>query len=72
MLKVSGQYVSPIEVEAALATHESVLEAAVVGKADDDKLIKPKAFVVLKPGVAANDDLYRNFEAARERKACAV
>jgi benzoate-CoA ligase len=58
MLKVSGQYVSPVEVEAALATHEAVLEAAVVGKADDDKLIKPKAFVVLKPGVAAKDDLY--------------
>ncbi len=58
MLKVSGQYVSPVEVEAALSTHESVLEAAVVGIADDDKLIKPKAFVVLKPGVAANDDLF--------------
>ena len=58
MLKVSGQYVSPVEVEAALSTHETVLEAAVVGKADDDKLIKPKAFVVLKPGVAANDELF--------------
>ena len=58
MLKVSGQYVSPVEVEAALATHEAVLEAAVVGKADDDELIKPKAFVVLKPGVAASDSLY--------------
>jgi benzoate-CoA ligase len=58
MLKVSGQYVSPVEVEAALATHEAVLEAAVVGKADEDKLIKPKAFVVLKPGVQANDALF--------------
>ena len=52
MLKVGGVYVSPFEVEAALATHESVLEAAVVGHADESELIKPKAFVVLKPGLA--------------------
>ena len=48
MLKVSGMYVSPFEVEAALATHPEVLEAAVVAWADKDELIKPKAFVVLK------------------------
>src|SRR5262249_28795490 len=48
MLKVSGLFVSPAEVEAALASHEAVLEAAVVGRADDNQLIKPKAFVVLK------------------------
>ena len=51
MLKVGGVYVSPFEVEAALATHEAVLEAAVVGHADESELIKPKAFVVLKPGL---------------------
>jgi benzoate-CoA ligase len=50
MLKVGGIYVSPFEVEAALMTHEAVLEAAVVGHADSDELVKPKAFVVLKPG----------------------
>jgi benzoate-CoA ligase len=50
MLKVGGVYVSPFEVEAALATHEAVLESAVVGCADASELIKPKAFVVLKPG----------------------
>jgi benzoate-CoA ligase len=50
MLKVSGMYVSPIEVESALITHQSVLEAAVVGKEDEQKLVKPLAFVVLKPG----------------------
>ncbi len=50
MLKVGGVYVSPFEVEAALATHDAVLEAAVVGRADASELIKPKAFVVLKPG----------------------
>ena len=48
MLKVSGMYVSPFEVEGALQSHPDVLEAAVVGWPDDDKLIKPKAFVVLK------------------------
>jgi 4-hydroxybenzoate-CoA ligase len=48
MFKVSAIWVSPFEVEAALATHPSVLEAAVVPAADPDGLIKPKAFVVLK------------------------
>ena len=51
MLKVSGLYVSPFEVEGALLTHPDVLEAAVVAWPDADGLIKPKAFVVLKsPG----------------------
>jgi benzoate-CoA ligase len=54
MLKVSGLYVSPFEVEAALATHAAVLEAAVVGHPDENALIKPKAFVVLKAGHTAN------------------
>jgi benzoate-CoA ligase len=50
MLKVSGIYVSPIEVEAALITHPAVLEAAVIGQADGAGLVKPHAYVVLKPG----------------------
>ncbi len=57
MLKVSGIYVSPVEVEAALVTHEAVLEAAVVGAEDAEKLVKPKAFVVLKPGQKPNEKL---------------
>jgi benzoate-CoA ligase len=52
MLKVGGIYVSPVEVEAALITHFAVLEAAVIGKADEEKLIKPVAYVVLKAGQA--------------------
>ena len=48
MLKVSGMYVSPFEVEGVLQSHPDVLEAAVVGWPDIDRLIKPKAFVVLK------------------------
>jgi 4-hydroxybenzoate-CoA ligase len=57
MFKVSGIWVSPFEVESALITHEAVLEAAVVPKEDADGLLKPKAFVVLKPGVAADANL---------------
>jgi benzoate-CoA ligase len=50
MLKVSGQYVSPFEVEATLVQHAAVLEAAVIGVPDAEGLTKAKAFVVLKPG----------------------
>ncbi|MEO8875495.1 MAG: benzoate-CoA ligase family protein [Polyangiaceae bacterium] len=53
MLKVGGIWVSPFEVESALASHAAVLEAAVVGHADDQGLIKPKAYVVLKNGDSA-------------------
>jgi benzoate-CoA ligase len=57
MLKVSGMWVSPGEVEAALITHEAVLEAAVIGMEDDRGLVKPKAFIVLKAGVSPQTDL---------------
>ena len=57
MLKVGGIYVSPFEVEGALQSHPDVLEAAVVAWPDDDELIKPKAFVVLKTAGAACDTL---------------
>jgi len=55
MLKVSGIYVSPVEVESVLITHPAVLEAAVVGREDEDKLTKPAAYVVLKPGHASSN-----------------
>jgi 4-hydroxybenzoate-CoA ligase/benzoate-CoA ligase len=48
MLKVGGIWVSPFEVESALLEHDGVLEAAVVGEEDQDDLVKPKAFIVLK------------------------
>jgi benzoate-CoA ligase family protein len=57
MLKVGGIWVSPFEVESALSAHASVLEAAVVGHPDQDGLVKPKAFVVLKGSAAGSDDL---------------
>ena len=56
MLKVSGQWVSPAEVEAALMGHDKVLECAVVGAKDQDELVKPKAYVILKSGNPPGDD----------------
>ncbi len=55
MLKVSGVYVSPFEVEATIVQHPAVLEAAVVGVPDAEGLTKTKAFVVLKPGAEIDD-----------------
>ena len=55
MLKVSGIYVSPFEVESTLIQHEAVLEAAVIGVIDDEGLTKTKAYVVLKSGQTATD-----------------
>jgi benzoate-CoA ligase family protein len=57
MLKVGGIWVSPFEVESALAAHDAVLEAAVVGHGDDEGLVKPRAFVVLKRSADACDAL---------------
>ena len=57
MLKVSGQYVSPIEVESALMGHDAVLESAVVGKTDNQGLTKTIAYVVLRTGHAADETM---------------
>ena len=50
LLKVSGIWVSPLEIENVLLDHPAIAEVCVVGREDDDKLVKPHAFVVLKPG----------------------
>ena len=63
MFKVSGIWVSPFEVESVLITHNAVLEAAVIGKEDADGLVKPAAFIVLKPGFAADDKLLDELKA---------
>ncbi|SCU95029.1 Benzoate--CoA ligase [Cupriavidus necator] len=63
MLKVGGIYVSPFEVEAALAQHPAVLEAAVIGVTDADELVKPKAFVVLRPGQQWHDGMAAELQA---------
>ncbi len=57
MLKVGGIWCSPVEIEGRLVEHPRVLEAAVVGRADADELIKPEAFVVLKDAQDASDSL---------------
>jgi benzoate-CoA ligase len=62
MLKVSGIYVSPFEVEAALSSHPDVLEAAVIGWFDEQRLIKPKAYVVLKLPDKASEKLVRELQ----------
>jgi benzoate-CoA ligase family protein len=56
MLKVSGVYVAPAEIENCLLQHEAILECAVVGH-ESDGLVKPKAFVVLREGFAESDQL---------------
>jgi benzoate-CoA ligase len=61
MLKVSGIYVSPFEVEATLVQHTSVLEAAVIGVPDQDGLTRTKAYVVLKTGARAGEEELKAF-----------
>ncbi len=59
MFKVSGLWVSPFDVESALMTHPSVLEAAVVAKKDSDGLLRPKAFITLKDDAKADAEPLR-------------
>jgi benzoate-CoA ligase len=61
MLKVSGIYVSPFEVESTLVQHPAVLECAVIGKQDTDGLVKTKAFVVVKPGHSLTQEEIKAF-----------
>lgn len=61
-LKVSGIWVSPLEVEATLLEHEAVARCAVVAKRDDADLIKPKAFVVLNSGYSPDERLGKELQ----------
>lgn len=63
MLKVGGIYVSPIEIEGVLVEHPAVLEVAVVGREDNDKLVKPSAFVVLQQGQDPSEGLVEELKA---------
>ena len=65
MLKVSGIYVSPFEVESTLVQHAAVLEAAVIGVPDDQGLTKTKAFVVLKAGQEVSEEALQAFVKTR-------
>jgi benzoate-CoA ligase family protein len=62
MLKCSGMWVSPIEIENVLIEHPAVLEAAVIGREDHDQLLKPAACVVLKNGETGSPDLARELQ----------
>ena len=68
MFRVSGQWVSPVEVESALIEHESVLEAAVVAYKETTELHTPKAFVVLREGAVASLDLARELQEFVKRR----
>jgi benzoate-CoA ligase len=57
MLRIGGKWLAPGEVEKTINQHPAVAESAVVGSQDKDELIKPYAFVVLKPAVEPTDDL---------------
>ena len=57
MLRVGGRWVSPAEVEGALIAHPAVLEVALIGAPDENELVKPKAYVVLKEGYEPSDAL---------------
>jgi benzoate-CoA ligase len=57
MLKVGGIWVSPLEVENCLSQHQAVLEVAVVGRKDEQDLVKPVAYVVLRDGFSASEEL---------------
>lgn len=69
MFKASGMWVSPFDVEAVLASHEAVLEAAVIGKEDADGLVKPKAFIVLRSGYCPDDTLFESLKSHVKQKA---
>jgi benzoate-CoA ligase family protein len=62
LFKVNGSWLSPAEVESALIAHPAVLEVAVVARDDESGLPKPAAYVVVKPGVSANDALARELQ----------
>ena len=62
MLKCSGAWISPIEIESVLIEHPAVQEAAVVGREDNDQLLKPAAYVILRNGTLSTPDLARELQ----------
>ena len=68
MLKVAGRWVSPVQIENILLEHPAVLEAAVIGTADPDGLIKPETFIVLKEGHRASDSLKEEIQSLIKAK----
>ena len=62
MLKVGGIWVSPIEVENVLVAHPAVLECGVAGRQDHDGLVKPAAYVVVRPGIDGSAELAHDLQ----------
>jgi len=62
MIKVSGNAVWPADIESLLQEHPAVLESGVVGAPDDDGLLKPRAYVVLKDGRTPSPELARELQ----------
>ena len=62
MLKCSGAWVSPIEIESVLVEHPAVQEAAVIGREDHDQLLKPAAYVILRNGTSSTPSLARELQ----------
>jgi 4-hydroxybenzoate-CoA ligase len=62
MLKVGGIWVSPVEVENCIMEHPAVFEVAVTAKNDENSLVKPKAWVVLKDGHKACEELEKDIK----------
>jgi benzoate-CoA ligase len=63
LMKVSGQWVSPVEVESTLAAHPAVVEAAVVAQTNEHGLVSPRAVVVARPGAVVGDALAAELQA---------
>jgi len=57
MMKVKGMWVSPIEIESVLLEHPMIQEAAAIGNADGNQLVKPAAYVVLKESMSATPQM---------------
>ena len=62
MLKVGGQWISPVEVENTLMQHPAVLEGAVVAASDEAGLTRSKAFVILNEGNSASQNLVEELQ----------
>ena len=65
MLRVGGIWISPTEIEAALCEHDAVLECAVVGHPDEEALIKPKAYIILRDGARPGEGELQDFVRGR-------
>lgn len=63
LLKVSGIWVSPLEIENVLLAHPAIAEVCVVGKPDEEQLVKPFAFVVLRSGRVGDEKLASELKA---------